>query len=205
MCFQEFLNTFCEEVENAFSQPNQVIQEIARNLGLKHKENVSCKLLCWVFAQLRELNRPSEWESEKHGSFRSWVSLYPGELKQTRYWEISASKTTTELPNRTVFNVCIQLMELNWCVFAGVSKPFPGRSGKRIFPVKSSHLRNSWKSPSETQKERILQTALLGVRSAKGVESAFRIREWEAGCFSELRFDMPEWMWVNAVWRNICF
>ena len=85
MCLQEFLNTFCEEVENAFSQANQVIQEIAGNLRLKHKKNVFCKLLFWVFAQLRELNPPSESESEKHGSSRSWVSLYPGELEKTRY------------------------------------------------------------------------------------------------------------------------
>ena len=85
MCLQEFLHFFFEEVENAFSQPNPGIQEIAGNLGLKHKKNVSCKLVCWVFAQLRELNPPSESESEKHGSARSWVSLYPGELEQTQY------------------------------------------------------------------------------------------------------------------------
>ena len=85
MCLQEFLNPFCEEVENAFSPPNQVIQEIAGNFRLKHKKNVSCKLLCWEFAQLRELSPPSESESEKHGSSRNWVSLYPGELEQTRY------------------------------------------------------------------------------------------------------------------------
>ena len=85
MCLQEFLNPFSEEVEYAFSQPNKVIQKIAGNLRLKHKKNVSYKLLCWVFAQLRELNPPSESESGKHGSSRSWVSLYPGELEQTRY------------------------------------------------------------------------------------------------------------------------
>ena len=76
MCLQEFLNPFCEEVENAFSQPNPGIQEIAGNLRLKHKK-------------------------------------------------------------------------------------------------------------------RILQTALLGVRSAKGVESAFRIRESEARFFHNLRFFIP--------------
>ena len=79
MCLQESLNTFCEEVENAFSQPNQGIQEIAGYLRLKHKKNVSCKLLCWVFARLREWDPPSESESEKHGSSRSSVSLYPGD------------------------------------------------------------------------------------------------------------------------------
>ena len=84
MCLQEFLNPFCEEVENAFSQPNAGIQEIAGNLRLKHKKNVSGKLLCWVFAQLRKLNPPSESESEKHGSSRSSVSLYPGEWVQTQ-------------------------------------------------------------------------------------------------------------------------
>ena len=205
MCLQEFLNPFCEVEKNAFSQPNASIQEIAGNLRRKHKKNVSCKLLCWVFAQLRKLNPPSESESEKHGSSRSCVSLYAGECVQTRYWEISASKNKTELPNRTVFNVCIQLTDLNWCVFAGVSKPFLWRSAKRIFPGKSKHFPNSCKSPSETQNERILQTALLGVRLPKAVESASRFREWEARCFSELSFDMPEWMGVNAVWRNICF
>ena len=85
MCLQEFLNPFCEEVENAFSQPNPGIQEIAGNLHLKHKKNVSCKLLCWVFAQLRELNPPSESETEKHVTSRSGVSLYTGEWEQTRY------------------------------------------------------------------------------------------------------------------------
>ena len=169
MCLQEIVHPFCEEAEKAFSRPNPHIQKIAGNLRLKHKKNVSWKLLCWVFAQLRELNPPSESESEKHGSSRSWVSLYPGELEQMRYWEISATNTKTELPNRTVFNVCIQLTKLNWCVFAAVSKPFLWRSGKRIFPAKSRHSRNSWKSPSKTQKERILQTALLDVRSAKDV------------------------------------
>ena len=183
MCLQEFLNPFCEEVENAFSQPNPGIREIAENLRLKHKKNVSCKLRFWVFAQLRELNPPSESEREKHVSSRSCVFLYPGEWEQTRYWEISASKTTTELPNRTVFNVSIQLTELNWCVFAGVSKPLLWRSGKRIFPAKSRHSRNSWKSLSKTRKDRILKSALLGVRLTKGVESAFRIREWEVRFF----------------------
>ena len=84
MCLQEFLNPFCEEVENAFSQPNAGIQDIAVNLRLKYKKNVSGKLLCWVFAQLRVLYPPSESESEKHGSSRSWVSLYSCELEQTQ-------------------------------------------------------------------------------------------------------------------------
>ena len=151
------------------------------------------------------LQPPSESESEKHGSSRSWVSLYTGDLEQTRYWEISASITKTELPNRTVFNVCIQLTELNLCVFAGVSKPFLWRSGKRIIPAKSSHSRNSWKSPSKIQRECIMQTALLGVRSAKNVATAFRIREWEARFFQELGFVIPGWIGTNAVLRNICF
>ena len=85
MCLQKFLIPFCEEVENAFSQPNTGIQEIAGNLRLKHKKNVFCKLLCWVFAQLRELNPPSESESEEQGSSRSCVSLYPGVWVQTGY------------------------------------------------------------------------------------------------------------------------
>ena len=113
MCLPDFINPFCEELENAFSQSNAGIQEIAGNLRLKHKKNVSCKLLCWVFAELRELNPPSESESEKHNSSRSCVLLYPGEWVQMQYGETSASNTKTELPNRTVFDVCIQLTELN--------------------------------------------------------------------------------------------
>ena len=85
MCLQEFINPFCEEVVNAFPQPNPGIQELAGNLRVKHKKNVSCKLFCWVFDQLRKLNPPTESESEKHGSSRSLVSLYPGELEQTQY------------------------------------------------------------------------------------------------------------------------
>ena len=37
MCLQEFLNPFCEEVENAFSQANPGIKEIVGNLRLKQK------------------------------------------------------------------------------------------------------------------------------------------------------------------------
>ena len=113
MCLQEFVNPFCEEVVNAFSQLNPGIKEIAGNLRVKHKKHLSCKLLCWLFAQLRELNPPSESESEKHVPSRSCISLYPGELEETPYLKISASKTKTEIPNRTVFNVCIQNTELN--------------------------------------------------------------------------------------------
>ena len=113
MSLQEFLNPFCEEVEIRYSQANTVIQEIAGSLRPKHKKNVSGKLLCWLFAHLREFYPPSESESEKHGSSRSCDSLYPGEWEQTQYSKISACKTKTELPNRTVFNVCIQLTELN--------------------------------------------------------------------------------------------
>ena len=137
---------------------------------------------------------------------RTCVSLFQKKKwEYMLYREISDFKTNTELPNRMVFNVCIQLTELNWCVFAGVPIPFLWRSGKRIFPAECKHFPNSCKSPSKTQNERIFQTARLGVRLPKGVESASRFREWEARCFSKLRFDMPEWMGVNAVWRNICF
>ena len=86
MCvLQEFLNPFREEVENAFSQPNPGIQEIAGNLRQKHRMNVSCKLLSLVFAQLRELNPYTESESQKHVSSRSCVFLYAGEKEQTLY------------------------------------------------------------------------------------------------------------------------
>ena len=79
MCLQEFLNPFCEEVENAISQSNAGIQELVGNLRLKHKKNVSSKLLCWVFAQLRELNPLSDSESEKHVASRSCVLICQSE------------------------------------------------------------------------------------------------------------------------------
>ena len=205
MCFQKFLTPFCEKSENPFSQPNASISQIAGNLRLKHKTNVSFRLLCWVFAYLRELNLPLDWESEKLVASLSCVLICQSEWENTRFGEISASKTKTEQPNWTVFNVCVQGTELNWCVFAGVSKPFLWRSRKRIFKAKCKHFPNSFKSTSKTQNERIFQTAVLGVRLPKKVESASRFREWEARCFLELRFDMPEWIGVNPVWRNICF
>ena len=133
MCLQEFVNRFCEETENAFFQPHPSISGIAGNLSLKLKTNVSFRLLCWVFADLRELNLPWDSESEKRVSSRSCVCIVKSEWKFTLYWEISASKTQTEQHNRTALNVCVQLTELNWCVFAGVCKPFLRKSGKRIF------------------------------------------------------------------------
>ena len=109
MCLQEFLNPFCEEVENAFFQPDPVIQEIAGNLRLKHKKNVSCKLLCWVLAQLRELNPHSESESEKHDFSRSCVSLYPGEWDKPdieKYLLIKPKRSYLTLRSSTcAFNV----------------------------------------------------------------------------------------------------
>ena len=50
VCLQEFVYPFCEEAENAFFQPNPRISEIAVNLRLKHKTNVSFRLLSWVVA-----------------------------------------------------------------------------------------------------------------------------------------------------------
>ena len=146
-------------------------------------------------------SRLREWEARCFSELRFYMPEWMGE---NTVWRISASKTKTEQPNRTVFNVCVQLTELNWCVFAGVSKHFLWRSEKRIFPAKCKHFPNSCKSPSKTQNERIFQTALLGVRLPKGVKSASRFREWEARRFSDMRFDMPEWMGVNAVWKKIC-
>ena len=183
MCLQEFVNPFCEESENAFFQPNPSISEKAVNLRLKLKTNVSFRMLCCVFAYLWELNVAWDSEGEKRVSSRSCVLIFQSEWEQTLYWEISASKTKTEQPNRTPFNVCVQLTELNWCVFAGVCKPFFWRSRKRIFPAKSKHFRNSIKSPSKTQNERILQTALLCDRLPTGVESALRYRGWEGRFF----------------------
>ena len=53
VCFQEFVSFFCEEAENAFFHPNPSISEIALNLRLKLKTNVSFRLLFCVFAYLR--------------------------------------------------------------------------------------------------------------------------------------------------------
>ena len=183
MCLQEFANPFCEEAENEFFQPNPSISEIAVNLRLKLKTNLSFRLLCCVFAYLRELNLPWDSEGEKHVPSSSYVLLFQRKWEKTLYWEIFASRTKMQLPNRTVFNMCIQLTELNWCAFARVCKVFLWSSRKRIFPAKSKHFRNSCKSPSKTQNERILQTALLCVRLPTGVESALRFRGWEARFF----------------------
>ena len=113
MCLQEFLNPFCEEAENAFSQPNASLSEIAVNLRLKHKTNVSFRLLCCVFAYQRELNLPLDSESEKHVASRSCALICQSEWEKTRFGEISASKTKTEQPNRTALNVSVQPTELN--------------------------------------------------------------------------------------------
>ena len=56
VCFQEFVKPFCQEAENAYFQPNPSISEIAVNLRQKLKTNVYFRLLCCVFAYLRELN-----------------------------------------------------------------------------------------------------------------------------------------------------
>ena len=79
VCFQEILNPFCEEAQNAFSRPNASISKIAVNVRLKHKINVSFKLRCWVFADLRELNLPLDSESEKHVASRSCVLICQSE------------------------------------------------------------------------------------------------------------------------------
>ena len=79
MCLQEFVNPVCEAAKNAFPKPILGLQEIAVNLRLKHTTNVNFKLLCWVFAQLTELNPRSESESEKHVSSRSCVVIYQSE------------------------------------------------------------------------------------------------------------------------------
>ena len=113
MGLQEFLNPYCEEAKNAISQQNASISQIAVNLRLKHKTNVSFRLLCWVFAYLRELNLLLDSESEKPIASRSCVLICQSEWEKGRFGEISPSKTKTEQPNRTVFNVCVQLTELN--------------------------------------------------------------------------------------------
>ena len=79
MCLQEFVNPFCEEAENPFFQPNPRISEIAVNLRLKLKTNVSFRLLFWVFADLREFNLPLDSESEKHVASRSCVLICQSE------------------------------------------------------------------------------------------------------------------------------
>ena len=183
----------CKHFPNSCKSPSKTqIERILQTalLGLRLPKGVE------------SASRLREWEARCFSELRFEMPEWMGE---NAVWKISASKTKTEQPNRTAFNVCVQLTELNWCVFAGVSKPFLWRRAKRIFPAKCKHFTNSWKSPSKTQKQRILQTALLGVRSAKGVESAFRIREWEARFFQELCFVIPGWMGANAILRNICF
>ena len=113
MCLQEFLNPFSEEAENANSQPNACISQIAVNLRQKHKTNVSFRLLCWVFVYLRKLNLPLDSESEKPVASRSCVLICLSEWEKTRFGEIFVSKTKTEQPNRTVFKVGVQLTELS--------------------------------------------------------------------------------------------
>ena len=183
MSLQQFVNPFCEEAEIAFFQPHPSILEIAVNVRLKEQTTASFRLLCCVFAQLRELNLRLDTESKKHVSSRSCVCIFQSEWEQMLYWEISASKTKTNLPNRKVFNVSIRLTELNWCVCAAVCKPFLWKSRNHIFPATSKHWRNSYKCPSETQNDHVFQTALLCVRSTQGAESAVRYREWEARFF----------------------
>ena len=94
--------------------------------------------------------RSSKWaesifrfRSWKHVSSKSCVLIFLSKWEYMLYWEISASKTKLELPNRTVFNVFVQLRELSWCVFAGVCKTFLWKRAKSICPAKSKHLRNS--------------------------------------------------------------
>ena len=113
MCLQEFLNIFCEKAKNAISQQNASISQIAVNLRLKHKTNVPFRLLCWVFAYLREVNLLLDSESEKPVASRSCVLICLSEWEKTRFGEISVSKTKTEQPNRTVFKVGVQLTELS--------------------------------------------------------------------------------------------
>ena len=79
MCLQEFLNPFCEEAQNAFSQEKASIFQIAVNLRLKHKTNLSFRLLFWVFADLREFNLPLDSESEKHVTSRTCVWIFQRE------------------------------------------------------------------------------------------------------------------------------
>ena len=79
VCLQEFVNPLYEEAENAFFQPNSSISEIAVNLCLKLKTNVSFRLLCCVVAYLWELNLPSDSESEKRVSSRCCVLIFQSE------------------------------------------------------------------------------------------------------------------------------
>ena len=56
--FAVVFNSFCEKAENAFFQPNPSISEIAVNLRLKRKRNISFRMLFCVFAYLTKLNLP---------------------------------------------------------------------------------------------------------------------------------------------------
>ena len=130
----------------------------------------SRKLLCLLFVQLKELNLCLDSESLKHVSSRSCVLIF-------------RSETKTDLPNRTGFNVCIELTKLNLCGLALVCKPFLWRSRKRILSAKSKHLSNSKKISVWNTKKMYLPTALLGSHSTYKLESAFRFREFEARFF----------------------
>ena len=81
VCLQKFLNIFCEEVKNAISQQYASISQIAVNLRLEHKTNISFRLLCWVFAYLREFNLPLDSESEKPVSSLSSVLICQSECE----------------------------------------------------------------------------------------------------------------------------
>ena len=120
-----------KHLRNSWTSPSKTQNERFRQTAL-----LPVRLIKGVESAFRR----REWKAV---SSRSCVLVFQSEWEETLYWEISASKTKTELPNRTVFNVCVHLRELSWCVFAGVCKHFLWRSGKSIFPAKSKHLRNS--------------------------------------------------------------
>ena len=65
MRLQEFVNPFCEAAENAFLQPNTSISEIAVNLCLKHKTNVSLTALpdCRSTRGVQFLHRLKEFDA----------------------------------------------------------------------------------------------------------------------------------------------
>ena len=113
----------------------------------ENKRILQSALLCVRFPKgFESVLRFREWEARSFQELRLDIP----EWEYTLYWELSASKTKTEQPHRTAFNVCFPLTQLNWCVFAGVCKLFLWRSGKGFFPAKSKHFRNSCKSPCKT-------------------------------------------------------
>ena len=109
MRLQEFVNPFCEAAEKAIFQPNPSISEIAVNLRLKLKTNVSFRLLCFLLAYLRELNPRLDAESEKQflPGAAFWYSRVNGSKSGLEKYVLLKPKRSNikERPSMCAFNV----------------------------------------------------------------------------------------------------